>query len=146
MQRERELEEDERDFLALAALLEQREKRAVVLDRLVEGVLEARLVARAQEVIRGLGLVLGGEPVMREQTERLDVAVAVPLLEPLRRAAVEAGPLLAEQCPVRSLLDEGVAEAVLRLRPAAALSQQTEALELVERVRRDVSDDALEQR
>src|SRR5579862_6209979 len=66
MKRESELEEDERDFLTLAPLFEEREERAVVLDRLVEGVLEARLVARAQEVIRGLGLVLRREPVVRE--------------------------------------------------------------------------------
>ena len=86
MQRERELEEDERHLLALAALLEEREKRAVVLDRLVERVLQARLVARAQEVVRGLGLVRGREPVVREQAERLDVALGVALLEPFGRA------------------------------------------------------------
>ena len=45
VQRERELEERERDLLPLAARLEQRQQRAVVLDRLVERPLLARPVA-----------------------------------------------------------------------------------------------------
>ena len=45
MQRECELEEHERACLPLAPLLEQRQKRTVVLDRLVERVLLTRLVA-----------------------------------------------------------------------------------------------------
>ena len=54
---ERELEEDERDLLPLASPFEQREQVPVVLDRLVEGVLETRLVGRAQEVV---GPILDG--------------------------------------------------------------------------------------
>ena len=46
VQRERELEENERRVLRLPALLEQREQGAVVLDGLVDRVLLARLVSR----------------------------------------------------------------------------------------------------
>ena len=75
VQGERELEEDERDLLALAAPLEQRQQVAVVVDRLVERVLVPRLVAGPQQVVDGLLLVLGREPVVREQAEHLVVAV-----------------------------------------------------------------------
>ena len=89
VERERELEQDERDLLPLAPALEQRQQVAVVLDRLVEGVLEARLVARAQEVVRGLGLVPGREPVVREQAENVSGKVREqPLLAILIAAAV----------------------------------------------------------
>ena len=89
VQRERELEEHERARLTLASPLEQRQERAVVLDRLVERVLLPRLVAGAQEVVGGLLLVLRCEPVMREQAEHLGLASRVPLLEPFRRSPVQ---------------------------------------------------------
>ncbi len=47
MQCECELEENDRRLLLLAAFLEQRQERTVVLDRFVDGVLLARLVSRA---------------------------------------------------------------------------------------------------
>ena len=90
---ERELEEDERDLLPLAAALEQRQQVAVVLDRLVERVLLPCLVAGAQQVPGRLVLVLRPQPVMSEQAEHLGVAPRVPLLEPLCRAPMQAGPL-----------------------------------------------------
>ena len=146
VERESELEEDERDLLPLAPPLEQRQQVAVVLDRLVERVLETRLVPGAQEVAGGLLLVLGPQPVIREQAEHLGVALRVPLLEPLRGAPMQLRALLGEERPVRRLLDERVAEAVLRLRPAAALAQEAEALQLVEGVERHFSQYAFEQR
>ena len=124
VKRERELEQDERDLLPLAPPLEERQQVAIVLDRLVERVLEARLVARPQEVVGGFRLVLRAEPVVREQAENLALAARVPRLEPLGGAPVEASPLLGEERAVRGLLDERVAEAVLRLWPAPALSKQ----------------------
>src|SRR5262245_45967419 len=110
-----------------------------MLDRLVERVLEPRLVAGTQEVAGGLLLVLGSQPVVRKQAEHLGVALPVSLLEPLRRPPVQLPPLFGEERPVRRLLDQRVPEAVLRLRPAAALTQQAESLQLVEGVRRHLS-------
>jgi hypothetical protein len=59
---------------------------------------------------------------------------------------VQLPSLFGEQRPVGRLLDQRMPEAVLRLRPAAALAQQAESLQLVERVGRDLSHDAFEQR
>src|SRR4051794_1048072 len=59
---------------------------------------------------------------------------------------MQSRPLLGEERPVRGLLDERVAEAVLRLRPAPALTQEAEALQLVEGVGANLSQHALEQR
>src|SRR5262249_45337894 len=136
MKSERELEQDERDLLPLAAPLEQRQEVPVVLDRLVQRVLEPRLVAGAQEVARGLLLVLGPQPVVRQKAEHLGVALRVSLLEPFRRAPVQLPSLFGEERPVRRLLDERVPEAVLRLRPTAGLTQQAESLQFVESVGR----------
>ena len=89
VQRERELEQHERDLLALAAPLEDRQQLAVVRDRLVERVLLARPVAGAREVRDRLVLVLGAEPVVREQAGDLVLAAGVRLLEPLGGLAVQ---------------------------------------------------------
>src|SRR5207247_8717224 len=130
----RELEEDERDRLPLSAPLEQRQQLAVVADRLVERVLLARLVPGPGQVLHGLVLVGRREPVVGEQAERLLVTLAVPRLEPLRRATVEALTRVDEERPVRRLLDQGVLEPELGRGPPPALAQEVEPLELVERV------------
>ena len=71
VQRQCELEQDECHRLRLTAPLEQRQQLAVVADRLVERVLLPRLVAGAGQVVGRLLLVLGREPVMGEQGERV---------------------------------------------------------------------------
>ena len=117
-----------------------------MLDRLVQRVLEPCLVTRLQEVARRLLLVLGPQPVVREQTEHLGLTIRIPLLEPFCGAAVQPRPLLGEQRPVGRLLDERVPEPVFRLRPAPALPEQAEPLQLVQRVFRQLAEHALEQR
>src|SRR5204862_881541 len=134
------------DRLALAASLEQRQQGAVVADRLVQRVFLARLVARAEQVCPRLVLVLGRAPVVCEKSEDLCIAPGVPLLEPLRRAAVQTCACRPQQGAVRGLLDQRVAEAVLRLRPAAALLDQPETLQLVQRVSGPAREHAPEQR
>ena len=78
MEGEGELEEHDRHLLPLAAAVEQRQQRAVMLDRLVERVVLAGAVARPAEVHHGLFLVLGGEPVVGEETERLFLVALGP--------------------------------------------------------------------
>ena len=119
---ERELEENERDRLALAAPLEQRQQLAVVADRLVERVFLARLVARAGQVLDGLFLVRRRQPVVCQEAKRLLVAPGMPLLEPLGGASVETLARVREQRPVGGLLDQCVLEPELGRRPAAALA------------------------
>ena len=133
VQRERQLEAHERHLLRLAALLEQRQQHAVVADRLVERVLLPRLVARAHQVVDRLVLVLRREPVVGEQRERVVGRVGAAL-EPDRRLAMQAPPLAADDRAVDGLLDQDVLEAKLGLRPAAALAQQVEPLQLAERL------------
>src|SRR6266542_6105097 len=99
-----------------------------MLDRLVERVLLPRPVARAQEVVDRLVLVLGGQPVMREQAQHLRLVAAVALLEPLGGPAVQPRPRRREQRAIGGLLDQRVPEAVLRLRPAPALLEEPEPL------------------
>src|SRR5205823_3319313 len=113
--------------------LEQRQQLAVVADRLVERVLLARLVAGPGQVGNRLVLVFGGEPVVREERERVVTALE-PVLEPDRRVAVETPPLRADDRAVHGLLDQDVLEAELRLRPAAVLAHEIEPLQLTERL------------
>ncbi len=133
MEREGELEEYERHHLALAATRQDRQELLVVLDRLVECVLLARAVARLREVRDGLLLVGRAEPVMREQPGDLVLVAGVALLEPLGRHAVHPLAVVLDERSVRRLLDQGVLEAVLGLRPAAALAQEVQSLEFGER-------------
>ena len=147
VQRERELEEHERAGLPLAPPLEERQQGAVVPDRLVERILLPGLVAGAQQVLHRFLLVLCGEPVVREQPQHLALAARVALFQPLRRSPVQLRPSGATQGPVRGLLDQRMMEAALRLRPPAALLDEPEPLQLVERFARvAVLEDAVEQR
>jgi hypothetical protein len=93
-----------------------------VPDRLVERVLLAGAIAGRREVRDGLLLVGRAEPVMREQPGDLVLAAGVALLEPLGRHAVHPLPVLLDERSVGRLLDQRVLEAILGLRPAAALS------------------------
>ncbi len=89
-------------------------------DRLVQGVLLPRLVARAQEIVDGLRLVGRRQPVVGEQRERVVGAVGSPF-EPDRSLAVQPPPFRADDRAVHGLLDQDVLEAKLGLGPAPAL-------------------------
>jgi hypothetical protein len=133
VQRERELEEHEGDLLPLPATFEDRHQLAVMLDRLIERVLQAGVVARACEVDHGLVVIVRGQPVVGQQPGNLVLTAGVRLLEPRSRLAVQADTLLGYQRSIRSLLDERVLEPELRFGPAAALADQIEPLEMGER-------------
>ena len=130
MERDRELQEDERDLPVGAAALEQREQRPVVPDRGVQRPFEAGAVAGPRQVEHRLVLRVPGERMVREQAEHLVAVLGVPLLEPAHRLAVELLAVGGEQRPVRGLLDQRVLEPVLGLGPAASLADQVDALEL----------------
>ena len=83
---------------------------------------------------------------MGEQAEHLGITTLVPFLEPLGCPLMQARSLVGEQRPVGRLLDERMAESVLRLRPAPAPAEQAEPLEFVERVARNVAEHPLEER
>ena len=89
VERERELEQHERDRVPLAAALQERQQLPVVADRLVERVLLPRPITGAREVRDRLVLVVGAEPVVGEQSRDLVLAAGVPLLEPLRGLAMQ---------------------------------------------------------
>jgi len=134
VERDRELQEDERDLLVGAAALEQRKQRAVVADRRVERPFEAGAVAGARQVEDSLVLGVPGQRVVREQAEDLVAILGVALLEPAHRLAVELLAVGGEQRPVRGFLDQRVLEPVLGLGPAARLPDQVHALERVQRL------------
>lgn len=147
VQREGQLEERERHGLRLASALEEREESAVVPDRLVQRPREAGSVPRAGEVPDRLPLVLGRQPVVREEPENLTVSSVVLALEPHGRRAVQVLAPVREKGAVGRLLDEGVLEAVLGLRPASRHPDEVEPLELVERMLDALAvGDSLEQR
>ena len=89
VQGERELEEHECALLALTTAIEQGQQFPVVRDRLVEGVVLARLVARDREVPHGLVLVFGPEPVVGEQAGDVGFPAGVVLLQPCGRPSME---------------------------------------------------------
>src|SRR5204863_2140900 len=129
-----------------APAFEQWQQVAVALDRLVESVLLPCLVAGPQQVPSRLVLVVRPQPVVSEQAQHLGIATRVPLLEPLCRPPMQSGPLVGEQRPISRLLDESVAEAVFGLRPAPALAQEAEPLQLVERIAGRLVEHPLEER
>src|SRR3954470_17517958 len=90
VERQRELEEDQRDLLPLAPAFEQWQQVAVALDRLVERVLLPCLVAGPQQVPSRLVLVVRTQPVVSEQAQHLGITTCVPLLEPLCRPPMQA--------------------------------------------------------
>ncbi len=134
MEREAELEERERDRLPFAALLEQGQQVAVVVDRLVERPLLPGAVGSPGQVGDRLVLVVGCMPVVGEQAHDLVEVVGVAALEPLRRPTVEGRARVTEQQPVGGLLDERMLEPVLGLRPAPLGADQVETLQLVQGV------------
>ena len=114
--------------LALAATLEQRQQVAVVRDRLVEGVLLSRPVARERQVADRLVLVLGAEPVVGEQRPRPRARARPPCSSSHSAARrCRRSRSSRDERAVRGLLDQRVLEPVLRLGPAAAFAQQVEA-------------------
>ena len=70
VQGERELEQHERDLVAFAPALHEREQLAVLRDGLVERVLLPRPVGGPRQVLDGLVLVRGGQPVVRQDAGR----------------------------------------------------------------------------
>ena len=134
VERDRELQEHERDLLVGAAALEQRKQRAVVADRRVERPFEAGAVAGPSQVEHRLVLGVPGEGMVREQAEHLVAVLGVALLEPAHRLAVELLAVGGEQRPVRGFLDQRVLEPVLGLGPPTGLADQVDALEGVQRL------------
>ena len=89
MQRERELEQDERHLLRGAPPFQDRQQLAVVPDGLIQRVLLARAVPRARQVRDRLVLVRRGEPMMREEPGDLVLAAGVARFQPRRGAPVQ---------------------------------------------------------
>ena len=149
MQRQRELEQHQRDLAVLAATLQDRQQLAVVADRLVERVLLAGAVAGDRQVRDRLVLVVGGQPVVGQQAGDLVLTPGVPRLQPLRGLAMQAVPIGGDQRAVRGLLDQRVLEAVLGLGPSTSLTHQVQAHQVVQRLPHHAllgADHGLEQR
>ena len=103
-------------------------------DRLVERVLLTGAVAGDRQIGDGLVLVVGRQPVMRQQPRDLLLSAFVPRLQPGGRLAVQAVAVDGDQRAVRGLLDQRVLEPVLGLGPAPALADQIQPHQVQQRL------------
>jgi hypothetical protein len=135
MERERQLEQDERHLLLGAASFQQRQQLPVVADRLVECVFLAGPVACPGEIVERPVLVACGEPVVGEQPERIAQVICLAVLQPFGGAPVQPGACRRDERPVGDLLDQHMLEAVLRLRPPALCADQVGTLQFMQYAR-----------
>src|SRR2546421_12894216 len=133
MLREANLEQRLPGALVISGLVHECECLRVEADRLFVGVDGAGGVAGLQEVGNGPHRVAGPREVASEESVDLLRRVGVELLERFTDDAVQLAAAARYEPGVGDLLDEAVAEAVLRCGAAALLDDEVEALELGER-------------
>ena len=122
------------------------ERRAVVLDGLVERSDGACRLTRAVVIAQGALVLAGGSAVQRQQAHDGVKTIGVQLLHRLGRAQVHLLPAALEHALVGRVPNEGVAEAEGRLGPAGLRAHEVGGLEHLHGPRGPALDEPVEQR